>query len=154
SWSSRACSSSFRSSSRRSAPCSASAADPRARRHRCSEPRLFCRPRPRATWAAMAKDLVLILDFGSQTTQLIARRVRESKVYCEIHPCTMPIEEIRAKNPRAIILSGGPASVYEENAPSVDKGVFDLGRPVLGICYGMQLTAHLLGGKVERSQKR
>ncbi len=102
----------------------------------------------------MAKDLVLILDFGSQTTQLIARRVRESKVYCEIHPCTLAFEEVRAKNPRAIILSGGPASVYEDGAPSVDARIFELGVPVLGICYGMQLLAHLLGGKVERSQKR
>jgi len=102
----------------------------------------------------MTKDLVLILDFGSQTTQLIARRVREAKVYCEIHPCTLSFEEIRAKSPRAVILSGGPASVYEEGAPSVDRRVFELGVPVLGICYGMQLIAHLLGGKVERSPKR
>src|SRR3954470_6380841 len=102
----------------------------------------------------MAKDSVLILDFGSQTTQLIARRVREAKVYCEIHPCTIPFEELRAKNPRAVILSGGPASVYEEGAPQVDKRVFELGVPLLGICYGMQLIAHLLGGKVERSPKR
>jgi GMP synthase (glutamine-hydrolysing) len=102
----------------------------------------------------MAKDLVLILDFGSQTTQLIARRVREAKVYCEIHPCTIPFEELRAKKPRAVILSGGPASVYEDGAPQVDTRVFELGVPILGICYGMQLIAHLLGGKVERSQKR
>ena len=102
----------------------------------------------------MTKDLVLILDFGSQTTQLIARRVREAKVYCEIHPCTLSFEEIRAKSPRAVILSGGPASVYEEGAPSFDKRVFELGVPMLGICYGMQLIAHLLGGKVERSPKR
>ncbi|MBS2020365.1 MAG: glutamine-hydrolyzing GMP synthase [Deltaproteobacteria bacterium] len=102
----------------------------------------------------MAKDLVLILDFGSQTTQLIARRVREAKVYCEIHPCTLPFEEIRAKEPRAIILSGGPASVYDDGAPQIDKRVFELGVPILGICYGMQLTAHVLGGKVERAQKR
>jgi GMP synthase (glutamine-hydrolysing) len=102
----------------------------------------------------MAKDLVLILDFGSQTTQLIARRVRESKVYCEIHPCTIPFEDLRAKNPRAIILSGGPSSVYEEGAPHLDKRVFELGVPILGICYGMQLFAHLLGGKVERAAKR
>ncbi len=101
-----------------------------------------------------AKDLVLILDFGSQTTQLIARRVRESKVYCEIHPCTLTFEQVREKNPRAIILSGGPASVYEEDAPSVDKRIFELGVPILGICYGMQLIAHLLGGKVERADKR
>jgi GMP synthase (glutamine-hydrolysing) len=102
----------------------------------------------------MAKDLVLILDFGSQTTQLIARRVRESKVYCEIHPCTTSFEDIRAKEPRAIILSGGPSSVYETDAPQVDKRIFELGLPVLGICYGMQLIAHLLGGKVERADKR
>jgi GMP synthase (glutamine-hydrolysing) len=102
----------------------------------------------------MGKDLVLILDFGSQTTQLIARRVRESKVYCEIHPCTLPFEEVLAKKPRAIILSGGPASVYEEGAPSIDKRIFELGVPILGICYGMQLLSHLLGGKVERADKR
>ncbi|MBX3192085.1 MAG: glutamine-hydrolyzing GMP synthase [Labilithrix sp.] len=102
----------------------------------------------------MAKDLVLILDFGSQTTQLIARRVREAKVYCEIHPCTLDFEELRAKEPRAIILSGGPASVYEEGAPQLDKRLFELGVPILGICYGMQLFSHLLGGKVERASKR
>ena len=102
----------------------------------------------------MAKDLVLILDFGSQTTQLIARRVREQKVYCEIHPCTLGFDQIRAFEPRAIILSGGPASVYEDGAPTLDKRVFELGCPVLGICYGMQLTTHLLGGKVARSDKR
>ncbi len=102
----------------------------------------------------MAKDLVLILDFGSQTTQLIARRVREAKVYCEIHPCTLSFEELRAKAPRAIIFSGGPASVYEEGAPHVDPRVFELDVPIFGICYGMQLIAHLLGGKVERSDKR
>ncbi len=102
----------------------------------------------------MTKDLVLILDFGSQTTQLIARRIRESKVYCEIQPCNAPFEDIRAKNPRAIILSGGPSSVYEDGAPSLDKRIFELGVPVLGICYGMQLMAHLLGGKVERADKR
>jgi GMP synthase (glutamine-hydrolysing) len=102
----------------------------------------------------MAKDLVLILDFGSQYTQLIARRVREHKVYCEIHPCTLPFEEIRAMAPRAIVLSGGPASVYDEGAPGLDKRVLELGLPVLGICYGMQLLAHVLGGKVERADKR
>ena len=102
----------------------------------------------------MTKDLVLILDFGSQTTQLIARRIRESKVYCEILPCTTPFEEIQQRSPRAIVLSGGPASVYEDGAPSVDKRVFELGLPVLGICYGMQLMAHLLGGKVARADKR
>jgi GMP synthase (glutamine-hydrolysing) len=102
----------------------------------------------------MAKDLVLILDFGSQTTQLIARRVRESKVYCEIQPCTLSFDEVRAKQPRAIILSGGPSSVFEEGAPHIDKRIFELGVPILGICYGMQLMAHLLGGKVENAHKR
>jgi len=102
----------------------------------------------------MQRELVLILDFGAQYTQLIARRVREQRVYCEIHPCTVPFDEVRALNPRAIILSGGPASVYAEGAPHVDPRVFELGVPVLGICYGLQLIAHLLGGKVERATER
>lgn len=102
----------------------------------------------------MTKDLVLILDFGSQTTQLIARRVRECKVYCEIQPGTASFEDVAARKPRAIILSGGPASVYEEDAPQLDRRILELGVPVLGICYGMQLMAHLLGGKVERADKR
>ena len=101
-----------------------------------------------------ARELVLILDFGAQYTQLIARRIREQRVYCEIHPCTMPFEQIRAKEPRAIILSGGPASVYAPGAPSVDPAVFDLGVPVLGICYGLQLISHLLGGRVEAASAR
>lgn len=102
----------------------------------------------------MDRQVVLILDFGSQYTQLIARRVRESHVYCEIHPCNVAFETITALEPKAIILSGGPASVYGEGAPSLDKRVFELGVPVLGICYGMQLTCHLLGGKVERADHR
>jgi GMP synthase (glutamine-hydrolysing) len=102
----------------------------------------------------MDRQVVLILDFGSQYTQLIARRVRESHVYCEIHPCNVAFEAIAALEPKAIILSGGPASVYGEGAPSLDKRVFELGVPVLGICYGMQLTCHLLGGKVERADHR
>jgi GMP synthase (glutamine-hydrolysing) len=101
-----------------------------------------------------ARELVLIVDFGAQYTQLIARRVREQRVYCEIHPCTIPFQEIRAMEPRAIILSGGPASVYVEGAPTVDPGIFELGVPVLGICYGLQLLAHALGGKVERASAR
>ena len=104
--------------------------------------------------AAKARELVLILDFGSQYTQLIARRVREQRVYCEIHPCTLPFEQIRAMGPRAIVLSGGPSSVYGEGAPTTDKRIFELGVPVLGICYGLQLIAHLLGGRVERSEAR
>jgi GMP synthase (glutamine-hydrolysing) len=97
---------------------------------------------------------VLILDFGSQYTQLIARRVRELKVYSEIMPCTVPISKIKEYAPAAIILSGGPSSVFEENAPSIDKHIFEMGVPVLGICYGLQLTAHLLGGKVVPSNNR
>ena len=97
---------------------------------------------------------VLILDFGSQYTQLIARRIRESRVYCEIHPCTLPLDQIRAFGARGIVLSGGPSSVFDEGAPLVDAGVFDLGVPVLGICYGMQLMTHLLGGRVARGLQR
>jgi GMP synthase (glutamine-hydrolysing) len=103
---------------------------------------------------AGARELVLILDFGSQYTQLIARRVREQRVYCEIHPCTLPFDQVKALSPRAVILSGGPASVYAEGAPTVDRRVFELGVPVLGICYGLQLMAHLLGGKVEAAKER
>ncbi len=101
-----------------------------------------------------ARELVLILDFGSQYTQLIARRIREQRVYCEIHPCTVPFDQVRAMNPRAVVLSGGPSSVYGEGAPTVDPRVFELGVPVLGICYGLQLIAHLLGGKVEGASAR
>ncbi len=99
-------------------------------------------------------DKILVLDFGSQTTQLIARRVRELHVYSEIRPCTASLEEIKAFAPKGIILSGGPASVYDKEAPQVPRELLDLGVPILGICYGMQLMAYLLGGKVEHSQKR
>ncbi len=102
----------------------------------------------------MHPDGILVLDFGSQTTQLIARRVRENNVYSEIKPCLISIEEIKAFNPKGIILSGGPASVYDEGAPLLPKEVFELGVPILGICYGAQLMAHLLGGEVEKSEKR
>jgi GMP synthase (glutamine-hydrolysing) len=91
---------------------------------------------------------IVILDFGSQVTQLIARRVREASVYCEIHPFHTPLEKIKALNPRGLILSGGPASVYEKNAPRLQVDVLKAGIPVLGICYGMQLMGQLLGGKV------
>ena len=97
---------------------------------------------------------VLILDFGSQTTQLIARRVREARVYCEIHPFNWPLSEIRQFNPQGIILSGSPASVYDPRAPLPDPQIFQLRIPILGICYGLQVITHLLGGRVERSTKR
>jgi len=99
-------------------------------------------------------EKILILDFGSQVTQLIARRVREQSVYCEIHPYNMSLAKIREYGPKGIILSGGPSSVYDSDAPHSDPAIFDLGIPVLGICYGMQLMTNQLGGKVERSDKR
>jgi GMP synthase (glutamine-hydrolysing) len=101
-----------------------------------------------------AQDLVLVLDFGSQYSQLIARRVREAGVYCELIPGTTPWETIRARAPKALILSGGPASVYEEGAPRCDPAALNAGLPVLGICYGMQLLAYQLGGKVAPAGKR
>ncbi len=99
-------------------------------------------------------DKILILDFGSQYTQLIARRLRELGVYCEIHPCTAKEAAIRAYGARGVILSGGPASVTAEGSPRPDPVVFELGVPVLGICYGLQLMAHTLGGRVGKSHHR
>lgn len=100
------------------------------------------------------QERVIILDFGSQYTQLIARRVRESKVYCEIFPYSLTIEEIKRFAPKGIILSGGPKSVYDADAPLISKEIFKLNIPILGICYGMQLITHLLGGKVARAKER
>ena len=97
---------------------------------------------------------ILILDFGSQYTQNIARKVRECAVYCEIHPCTIPVEKISEHNAKGIILSGGPASVLEPDSPLCDSKLFDLGIPILGICYGMQLITHLLDGQVKPSEQR
>jgi GMP synthase (glutamine-hydrolysing) len=102
----------------------------------------------------MSHQTVLILDFGSQFTQLIARRVRENRVYCEVHPFDLPLAEIERRRPLGLILSGGPQSVYEPGAPSADAALFRLGVPVLGICYGMQVMAHELGGGVEGSSQR
>lgn len=99
-------------------------------------------------------DKIIILDFGSQYTQLIARRVRECKIYSEIHPYNLPLEKIRSLSPKGIILSGGPSSVYEKDAPRCDPDLFKTGIPILGICYGMQLIAQSLGGKVSHSEKR
>ncbi|WP_315114866.1 glutamine-hydrolyzing GMP synthase [Clostridium intestinale] len=96
----------------------------------------------------MNKELVLVLDFGGQYNQLIARRVRECNVYCEVHPYKLSVDEIRELNPKGIIFTGGPNSVYGEDSPLCDKAIFELGIPVLGICYGSQLMAHVLGGKV------
>lgn len=98
--------------------------------------------------------MILIVDFGSQYNQLIARRVREHHVYCQIEPPDIPLEQIRAFNPEGIILSGGPASIYEKGSPKVDPGIFDLSIPVLGICYGMQYMVNVLGGVVSRANKR
>ncbi len=102
----------------------------------------------------MVDDKILVLDFGSQYTQLIARRIREDKVYSEIFPFNATLDKIKAFNPKGIILSGGPSSVYDKNAPFPDAGIFDLRIPILGICYGMQLMAHHFGGKVAKALKR
>ncbi len=102
----------------------------------------------------MRSEGILVLDFGSQYTQLIARRVREASVYSEILPYNVPLSKIKEFSPKGIILSGGPSSVYADGAPLPDPGIFELGVPMLGLCYGMQLMAHMLGGKVAGSQRR
>jgi GMP synthase (glutamine-hydrolysing) len=99
-------------------------------------------------------DLVLVVDFGAQYAQLIARRVREARVYSEIVPHTTPVEQMLARGPKAIILSGGPSSVYEEGAPAIDPGIFTAGTPVFGMCYGFQLMAQGLGGTVSATGAR
>ena len=104
--------------------------------------------------SGLLRDGIAILDFGSQTTQLIARRVRELNIYCEIAPHHVDADQLLSRRPRGIILSGGPASVYENGAPTVSTRLLTDGPPVLGICYGMQLMTHLLGGEVASSQAR
>ncbi len=104
--------------------------------------------------AAVEHDLVLVVDFGAQYAQLIARRVREARVYSEIVPHHLPVAEMLAKNPKALILSGGPSSVYAEGAPSVDPAIFTSGTPVFGMCYGFQLMAQGLGGEVAHTGAR
>ncbi len=104
--------------------------------------------------AAPSHDTVLVLDFGAQYAQLIARRVRECHVYSEVVACDIGPEEVRARRPRALILSGGPASVYEPGAPALDPRLLGLGIPVLGLCYGQQAIALALGGRVERTGVR
>lgn len=102
----------------------------------------------------MDVETILVLDYGSQYTQLIARRIRQEHVYSEIHPYSLPISEIKKINPAGIILSGGPGNIYAQDSPGIDNQVFELGIPILGICYGMQLISHKLGGRTEGSQKR
>lgn len=99
----------------------------------------------------MSHERILVLDFGGQYNQLIARRVRECNVYCEVHPHSIGIDKIKEYNPKGIIFTGGPNSVYEANSPLISKEIFELNIPILGICYGSQLMAHLLGGKVEKA---
>ena len=102
----------------------------------------------------MDRELVLVVDFGGQYNQLAARRVRECNVYCEIYSYRNAIEKIKEKNPKGIILTGGPNSVYEEGAPTCGRELFELGIPVLGLCYGAQLMAHVMGGEVKRADHR
>ena len=129
------------------------------RRPRCegcvfgNEQILYIPPRPLPHWY-VATQTIVILDFGSQYTQLIARRVREQNVFSVVLPCTAPLAEVQALNPLGIILSGGPSSVYDADAPAADPGVLALGVPVLGICYGLHFIVHHLGGKVLSAPKR
>ena len=102
----------------------------------------------------MNNEKILVLDFGGQYNQLIARRVRDLNVYCEMHPCTISIEKIKEINPMGIIFTGGPNSVFDPESPHVDKAIFDLNIPILGICYGCQLIAYTLGGEVKHATTR
>ena len=98
--------------------------------------------------------MIIVIDFGSQFNQLIARRVRENNVYCQVEPAGLSLDKIKELNPMGIILSGGPSSIYEKDSPVIDAGIFELGVPVLGICYGMQFMIHALGGTIKRAEKR
>ena len=102
----------------------------------------------------MNRETVIVIDFGGQYNQLVARRVRECNVYCEIYSYKTDIEKIKSMNPKGIILTGGPNSCYEADSPTYTKELFELGIPVLGLCYGAQLMQHILGGKVERAEVR
>jgi len=112
------------------------------------------RPHPPGPATAGERGGIVVLDFGGQYTQLIARRVRELQVFSAILPCTAPLEQIRRYEPAGVVLSGGPSSVYDPGAPWCDPGVLSLGVPVLGICYGLQWIAHTLGGQVQRAERR
>jgi len=112
------------------------------------------RPHPPGPATAGERGGIVVLDFGGQYTQLIARRVRELQVFSAILPCTAPLEQIRRYEPAGVVLSGGPSSVYDPGAPWCDPGVLSLGVPVLGICYGLQWIAHTLGGRVQRAERR
>lgn len=103
---------------------------------------------------SVQRDTIIVLDYGSQYSQLITRRVRECQVYCEMLPWDAPAETVAAHHPRGLILSGGPNSVYDPGAPSLPQHLLDLGVPILGICYGMQLFSHYLGGRVAPAQAR
>src|SRR2546423_596735 len=157
----------------RSRICARGLRSSRSRRRGCANPTsTMCRSRrkrrittlnddreirstgPRPAPPAAALDKILILDFGSQVTQLIARRVRESGVYCELHPHDVDAEFVRAFNPRGVILSGSYASAVEEDTARAPQAVFELGVPVLGVCYGMQTMAAQLGGAVEPGKVR
>src|SRR5271168_5573988 len=112
-------------------------------------------PKPAAgqrSETAGAVEEIVVLDYGGQYSQLIARRVRDCGVFSELLPHHVPLEQIAARKPRGIILSGGPASVYADGAPPLDRGLLELGVPVMGICYGMQLLVHTLGGRVEQAE--
>lgn len=98
--------------------------------------------------------MIIVIDFGSQFNQLIARRVRENNVYCQVEPADIPLDKLKELSPTGIILSGGPSSIYEENSPTIDAGIFDLGVPILGICYGMQYMVHTLGGTIKQASKK